>query len=201
MSPISRGTHTCRVVTLRGMDGYRVEGSEITFEGAIARVRMDRVRMPDGQVVQREIIERPDAVAVVPVDDEGRVVLLRQYRQALGARVLELPAGILDVEGESPRAAAARELVEEVGLAAGELTELVRFANSAGWATEHTTIYLGTGLREASAEGFTAVEEEADLEVLRLPLETAVAMAERGEVHDAKTLVGLLMAKSHLVAR
>lgn len=173
---------------------YEVEGSRMTFAGAISRVRVDRVRMPDGDVAEREIVEHPSAVAVVAVDDAGRVVLLRHYRHALGARILELPAGKLDIEGEEPVAAAARELAEEVGLEAAELTELVRFANSGGWTDEHTTVYLGTGLREVTPEGFTAAGEETDLEVLRMPLDDAAAMARRGEIVDAKTLIGLLLA-------
>ena len=181
------------------MDGdegwsYEVEGSRLAFDGAISRVRVDRVRMPDGDVAEREVVEHPDAVAVVAVDDAERVVLLRHYRHALGTRILELPAGKLDVGGEEPAAAAGRELAEEAGLAAAELSELVRFANSGGWTDEHTTVYLGTGLTEVTAEDFTAAAEESDLEVLHVPLEDAVAMARRGEIDDAKTLIGLLLA-------
>jgi 8-oxo-dGDP phosphatase len=179
------------------MNAYSVEDSRRTCEGRLSSIRVDRVRMPDGSVVEREIVEHPSAVAVVPVDDEGRVVLLRQYRHALRDYQVEIPAGKLDRDGESPEETARRELIEEAGLDA-DLTWLVTFHNSSGWTTESTTVYLGTGLREASPADFTPVHEEADMQVLRLPLSQAVAMARRGEIGDAKTLVGLLMAGAKL---
>jgi ADP-ribose pyrophosphatase len=179
------------------MDGYEVEESEVTFEGRLSTVRLDRVRMPDGEVAEREIVEHAGAVAVVPVDGDGRVVLLRHYRHALRERVVEIPAGKLDVEGEQPEAAARRELAEEVGLEAGELRRLVEFANSGGWSTETTTVYLATGLSPIAERDFTPTAEEADVEVLRMPLDEAVAKAERGELSDAKTLIGILLARQH----
>ncbi|MPZ88277.1 MAG: NUDIX domain-containing protein [Nitriliruptorales bacterium] len=154
--------------------------------------------MPDGSVAEREIVEHPGAVAVVAVDDDGRVILLRQYRHALRDYVVEVPAGKLDEDGERPEETARRELIEEVGLDAAELTELVHFHNSSGWTDESTTVYLGTGLREASADGFAPKAEEADMEVFRLPLGEAVTMAQRGEIVDAKTLIGLLLAAARL---
>ncbi len=173
---------------------YRVEGSEVAYDGQLSTVRVDRVRMPDGDAVEREIVEHPDAVAVVPVDDDGRVVLLRQYRHPLGRTILEIPAGKLDVDGEAPADAARRELLEETGLEARELTQLVVFANSSGWTDEHTTLYAARGLRSADRpDSFRATAEEASMEVVRIPLAEAVAMARRGELVDAKTLLGVLL--------
>lgn len=176
------------------MQQYEVERSRVAYAGKLSRVRVDSVRMPDGRLVDREIVEHPSAVAVVPVDEDGRVVLIRHYRPALRGRFLEVPAGKLDVDGESPEEAACRELAEEVGLRAGEWTELVRFANSGGWTDEATTIFLATGLDEITDPTFVPEAEEADLEVVRLPLADAVRMAERGEITDAKTLIGILLA-------
>lgn len=178
---------------------YVVEDSRITHDGDLSRVRVDRVRMPDGDAADREIVEHPDAVAVVPVDDDGRVVLVRQYRHVLRAAQLEIPAGKLDVDGEAPPDAARRELIEEVGLDATDLTELVCFHNSAGWTDEVTTVYLATGLTAATApDDFVPKAEEADMEVVRLPLVEAIAMAERGELTDSKTLVGLLLTRGRV---
>jgi 8-oxo-dGDP phosphatase len=180
-------------------DAYEVTGSHVAYSGRLSTVRVDTVRMPDGTEVEREIVEHPSAVAVVAVDDDRRVVLLRQYRHPVRSRVLELPAGKLDVDGEPPGESARRELAEEVGLAAGELTELVTFDNSSGWTDERTTVYLATGLEAVAApEGFTPHAEEAHMEVLRLPLDDALARAHRGEITDAKTLVGLLLAATRL---
>lgn len=181
------------------MSDYAVEDSRVAFAGQLSTIRVDRLRMPDGGVAEREIVEHSNAVAVVPVDGDGNVVLLRQYRHALGEHQVEIPAGKLDVEGEAPEGAARRELIEEVGLDAGEFTQLVHFANSAGWTTEHTTVYLATGLTAADVpDGFVSEAEEADMEVLRMPLADAIAQAERGEIADSKTLIGLLLARRAL---
>lgn len=176
------------------MASFETVGSEVGYEG-FSRVRTDQVRMPDGEVARREVVEHDDAVAVVPLMDDGTVVLLRQYRHPLGRYVLEIPAGKRDVAGEDPVQTAQRELREEVGLRADTLEELVTFHNSAGWTDESTTVYLGTGVAPAPAPaGFQPQAEEAEMEVLRLPLEEVVAMARRGEVVDAKTIIGVLLA-------
>jgi 8-oxo-dGDP phosphatase len=168
------------------------------YEG-LSRVVVEKVRTPDGSEVDREIVEHPDAVAIVPVDDRGRVLLLRQYRQALRSYLLEIPAGKLDVDGETPEAAAQRELVEEVGCRAGELTLLGTMHNSAGWTTERTHLYLGRRLDAAvRPEEFTPHAEEADMEVTPFAVTDAVQLARSGELTDAKTIVGLLLAEPHL---
>lgn len=175
------------------MAWFETVGSEVRYEG-FSRVRTDRVRMPSGEVAEREIVEHDDAVAVVPLMDDGTVVLLKQYRHPLGRYVLEIPAGKRDVEGEDPERTAQRELREEVGLRAGSLEHLVTFNNSAGWTDESTTVYLGTGMTPAEApDGFEAEAEEAEMEVVRLPLDELVTMARRGEIADAKTLIGVLL--------
>jgi ADP-ribose pyrophosphatase len=182
------------------MQPFDTTASEIVYEGHLSTVRVDTVAMADGEH-EREVVEHPSAVAIVALDGDRRVVLLRQYRHPLRRRILELPAGILDVEGEEAGAAARRELAEEAGLAVDEVRHLVTFANSAGWSTETTSIYLGTGVREAlRPDGFEATAEEADLEVLRLPLQEALATVAAEEPADAKTLLGLLLAARAVAA-
>jgi 8-oxo-dGDP phosphatase len=177
---------------------YSVESSEVAYDGVMSTVVMDRVRMPDGSVAQREVVRQSDAVGVVALQGED-VVLLEQYRHPLGRRMLEIPAGKLDVEGESPEAAARRELLEEVGLEATTFQPLVSFANSAGWTDETTTVYLARDATAAARpENFTAEHEEADMRIVRMPLSEAVTRAERGEITDAKTLVGLLLVDRRL---
>lgn len=149
--------------------------------------------MPDGTVATREIVEHAAAVAAVAVDDDGAVVMVRQYRHAFGTAFLELPAGLLDVDGEDPAAAMQRELAEEVRLSAGSLQPLLTFNNSAGWTTEQTTVFLATELTTAERpDGFVLEAEEADMEVVRIPLADAVAMVADGRISDAKTVIGLL---------
>lgn len=185
--------------TARGSGGFEVESSHVAYDGELSRVRVDRVRMPDGGLASREVVEHPDAVAVVPVTGEGTVVLLRQYRHPVVQTVLEVPAGKLDVTGEDPADAARRELAEEVGLAAGDLVELVRFHNSSGWTDEVTTVYLATDVHPVEAPaGFSPEAEEADMEVVRMPLVEAADRARRGELPDAKTVIGLLLAVERL---
>ena len=177
---------------------FETVSTRTAYEG-FSSVRIDRVRTPDGEEVDREVVERPAAVAVVPVAPDGRVLLLHQYRQPVGRPLIELPAGLMDVEGEDPAGTAQRELIEELGMKAGTLTALTRFWNSAGWTDEVTHLYLGRELQPAETpDGFVAKAEEAHLEVVSLPLDDAVAAVRDGEITDAKTVVGLLLAHSRL---
>ncbi len=149
--------------------------------------------MPDGGVGEREIAQHLSAVGAVVLHDDDTVVLLRQYRHAFGDRFLELPAGKLDVEGEDPTPAMQRELAEEVQLRAGTLTPLLTYTNSAGWTTETTTVFLATDLEPAPRpEGFALEHEEAEMEVLRIAFDEAVAMVHDGRIVDSKTVIGLL---------
>ncbi len=177
------------------MGDYQVRSSTVTHHGALSNVRVDAVAMPDGSVAERETVEHANAVAVVAVEPDGRVVLIRQYRHAVEERVLEIPAGKLDVDGEAPADAARRELLEEVGMAASDLVELIHYYNSSGWTDEATTVYLATDVRPGAApDTFTAQHEEADLEVLRVPLDEALRWIDTGEIVDGKTVIGLLLA-------
>lgn len=161
----------------------------------LSTVRLERVRTPEGGEVEREVVVHHDAVAVVPLTDDGQVLLLRQYRQSVRRYLLELPAGKLDVEGESPQDAAQRELVEEIGMRAGVLEHLATFQNSAGWTTEETHVYLGRSLTsERPPAGFEAKAEELDMEIVPLPFDAAVEAIGAGAITDAKTIVGLLLA-------
>ena len=181
------------------MGNYEVRSSKMAYSGALSNVRVDEVAMPDGDVAEREIVEHDNAVAVVALDDDGKVVLIRHYRHPVGERMLEIPAGKLDVDGEAPADAARRELAEEVGLVAGHLERLIHFHNSAGWSEEATTVYLATDVRSGAApDGFTAQHEEADIEVVRVPLDEALAGIDRGDITDAKTVVGLLLTARQL---
>jgi 8-oxo-dGDP phosphatase len=174
---------------------YEVVQSRVVYEGHLGRVRVDAVRMPDGGVADREIAEHRPAVAIVALDDDGAVLLVRQYRPALGRYELELPAGIMDVDGEEAQQTAERELAEETGLAARDWRQLTRFENSGGWTDETTTVFLATGLSQVAVPvGFLAKGEEADMEVRRMPLREAVALATDGRLTDAKTIIGLLLA-------
>jgi 8-oxo-dGTP pyrophosphatase MutT (NUDIX family) len=166
---------------------------------ARSSVRLDTLEGPDGATFEREVVEHDDAVAVVAVDADGRVALVRQYRHPTGAYLLEIPAGTLDVPGEPVEAAALRELAEEAGLAADELRPLGRVWNSAGWSDEATTLLLATGLRPVPPPaGYVPRAEEAVIEVTWRPLDELVHEALDGTLTDAKTIVGVLRAAAAL---
>ena len=178
--------------------GFRVTASRHLLH-ARSSVRLDTLAGPDGTPFDREVVEHDDAVAVVAVDDDGRVALVRQYRHPTAGHLLEIPAGTLDVPGETVEDAARRELAEEAGLAAASLRPLGRVWNSAGWSDEATTLLLATGLRPVAAPaGYEPRAEEAAMEVIWRPLDGLVAEALDGRLADAKTVVGLLRAAAVL---
>lgn len=169
------------------MSGLERVGGKTRFEGRIVTVREETFRYPDGDTAEREVVDHPGAVAVVAHDDR-HLYLVRQPREAVEEpALLELPAGKLDEEGESPLEAMKRELVEEIGMAASEWRELKRIYTSPGFAREEVRIYAATGLR--------AVEHEPDpgerIEIVRWPLDDLEGAIR--ECEDAKTLVGLLL--------
>jgi ADP-ribose pyrophosphatase len=173
---------------------FRTVASRVLLDHPFVQVREDQVESPSGEVLARTVIDQGDAVGVVPLFDDGTVAMVRQYRHPVGADLLEIPAGKLDVEGEDVEAAAARELAEEVGLAATHWEHLTTFANSAGGTNERTHLYLATGLSTTSAaDGFEPEAEEAHMEVARLPLDELVAAARSGALIDAKTIIAILL--------
>ena len=174
---------------------YRVLDSETVFEGRVISLRRDTVAMPGGGNSVREVVAHPGAVAVVAVDDEGRVVLLRQYRHPVGAYLWELPAGLRDADGEPPLETAKRELAEEVLLAAERWSLLTTTYNSPGFSDELVLVYLAEGLTDvARPEGFVVEHEELDMTVERVPLAEAVQRVFDGDIRNASAVVGLLAA-------
>lgn len=162
-------------------------GSKTVYEGKIATVREDEFRYSDGSTATREVVGHPGAVAMVAHDDL-HIYLVRQPREAVGEEaLLELPAGKLDVPGESPLECAKRELAEEVGKSASQWRELKRFYTSPGFAEEEVIVYLATDLDDASAEA----EEEERLEIVPWPLAELDRAIE--ECQDSKSLIGMLL--------
>ena len=174
---------------------YRVLDSETVFDGHVISLRRDTVAMPGGGDSVREVVAHPGAVAVVAVDDEGRVVLLRQYRHPVGRYLWELPAGLRDSDGEPPLETAKRELAEEVLLAAERWSLLTTTYSSPGFSDELVLVYLAEGLREVERpEGFTVEHEELDMTIERAPLADAVQRVFDGDIRNAAAVVGVLAA-------
>ncbi len=170
--------------------------SEILMKGRAFAIRRDHLKTPDGRETTFDIIEHGGSVVIIPVDENGNVLLVRQYRHATGGELLELPAGTLDGD-EDPDACAAREIREETGMAAGKLTRLGDFYLVPGYSTEFMVVFLATDLSydplEADADEFLSVES--------VPIAEAIQMAVRGEMPDAKSLAALFLAKPHLEKR
>lgn len=160
------------------------------FNGILIDVSHMRVRLPNGETAMREIVRHKGAAAVVPVDDDGRVYLVRQHRVAVDLMTLEIPAGKLDYAGEDPLDCAVRELEEETGLRAESMRLLTHVVTTPGFCTERIGLYLATGLSQHE----THPDADEFLNVVRMPLGEAVARVMSGELSDAKTALGLLMA-------
>ena len=174
---------------------YRVLASETVFDGHVISLRRDTVAMPGGGDSVREVVTHPGAVAVVAVDDEDRVVLLRQYRHPVGRYLWELPAGLRDADGEPPLETAKRELAEEVLLAAERWSLLTTTYSSPGFSDELVLVYLAEGLADVERpEGFTVEHEELDMTIERVPLADAVQRVFDGDIRNSSAVVGILAA-------
>ena len=171
---------------------FSLVSEDVVYESQLLRVARGTLRGPDGADFERDIVHHLGWVAVVPLTDDGHVVCVRQFRAAIGSWLLEIPAGIRDVGDEPPEVTAGRELAEEAGLAAESIELVATIHNSPGFADEKGLIFLATGLREVPTDR-QGVEED-HMEVVRVPVAEAAGMVARGEVTDAKTVVGLLLA-------
>jgi 8-oxo-dGDP phosphatase len=176
-------------------DGYPLLGTESLFTGRVISLHRDKVRMSDGTVVEREVVDHPGAVGVVAIDDDGAIVLVNQYRHPVRARLDELPAGLLDVAGEPALDAAQRELAEEAAVTATEWSVLLDLHTSPGMSNEAIRLFLARGLAPVpDADRFTPEHEEITMTVHRVPLAEAVRRVYAGEVTNAAAVAGILAA-------
>lgn len=168
---------------------------ESIYEGHILHVEKWTVTCPNGRQAFRELVLHKGAAAVIPVFPNGDTLLVRQYRVAANRMTLEIPAGKLDCADEDPLDCAVRELKEETGLSAEHMTHLTTILTTPGFCTEKIAIYLAQGL----SQGETHPDEDEFLGLCRLPLEEAFEMIMRGEIHDSKTICGLMMAREAIL--
>lgn len=172
---------------------FETTRTEPVFHGKVFDVRQDRVRMPDGKLVDLDIVEHNQSVSMVPVDEQGQVWFVRQYRHPAGRELLELPAGVME-DDEPALESAQREIREEIGMAAGQLEEIGRFYLAPGYSTEFMVVFLAMDLRPAPLDQ----DEDEFITIVKIPLQEALRMAAEGEFQDAKTLASLLLARRKL---
>ncbi|WP_371478961.1 NUDIX domain-containing protein [Kitasatospora sp. NBC_00315] len=177
---------------------WRVLHSEEPFRGRVTGVRTDEVVMPDGSSARRDYQVHPGSVAILALDEQQRVLVVRQYRHPVHQRLWELPAGLLDVPGENPLHAAQRELYEEAHCTAGRWRLLVDIYTSPGSSDEALRIFLATDLAAAEGERYEAHGEELEIEVARVPLDDVVALALAGELHNPTLVTGSLALQAAL---
>jgi ADP-ribose pyrophosphatase len=165
-------------------------------DGSLISVAVGTFEGPDGSTFERDLVRHPGAVSVVPVDDDRSVFMVRQYRAAIDADLLEIPAGKRDVEGEPPEETARRELEEEVGMRAGRLQKLAEFYNSPGFTDEHSWVFLARDLEPSEISAHSPEEEEMTVE--RVALDEVPALIASGRLVDAKSIIGLCLARDVL---
>jgi ADP-ribose pyrophosphatase len=171
---------------------FETTSSETLHVGKIFALRADRVQMPGGKIVTREVVEHFGAVAIVAMDENGRIPMVYQYRHPLGRRLWELPAGLLDIDGEAPYLSAARELREEAGLQAETWQLLVDLDSAPGFSDESVRVYLATGLTEVDRP--EAHDEEADMTVEWYSIAEVVQRIFSGEIVNSLAVAGILAA-------
>jgi ADP-ribose pyrophosphatase len=171
---------------------YETLKSEEVYRGRRIVVLRDRVRYPDGVERAYDVVRHPGAVTIVPVDREGNILLIEQYRYAVGETILELPAGTLE-PGEAPEVCAIRELREEVGVTADRLKKVGEFYLAPGYSTEYMFVYLATDLREAPLEK----DEGEFIQVVKISIDEVYQMLAEDKIRDGKTLAGLALARPY----
>lgn len=172
---------------------FQLIRSETLLQGRAFKVRRDYLKTPDDRETRLEIIEHGGSVVLLPIDRQGNLLFVRQYRHAAGADLLELPAGTRD-EDEPFEECAAREVREETGMEASNLQKVGEFYLAPGYSTEFMAVFLATGLKDNALQP----DDDEFLQVEKIPVKKAMEIAERGEIQDAKSLAALLVARPHL---
>lgn len=172
---------------------FELLGTEILLKGRAFTIRRDTLKTPDDRETKFDIIEHGGSVVIVPVDNDGNLLFVRQYRHAANMDLLELPAGTLE-EGEDPAVCAAREVREETGFAADKIEKIGDFYLAPGYSTEFMHVYLASHLRYDPLEA----DEDEFLQVKKMPVKTAMQLAKSGKMPDAKSLAALFLAKPKL---
>lgn len=174
------------------MTSFQQLDTKTVYQGRVFDVRVDNIRLPDGREISLDIVSHSGAVTLVPIDEQGFIWFIRQYRHAAGREILELPAGVIE-EDEPPEQCAQRELREETGMAANSLEKLGEFFLAPGYSTEYMYVYLAKGLSPAPLRQ----DEDEIISTEKIPLKQAYQLAKQGAIQDSKSLAALLLLHSH----
>ncbi len=172
---------------------FDLVSSEDIYRGRAFNVRRDQVRLPDGRLYHLDIIDHRPAVTMLPVDEQGQIWFIRQYRHAAGKTLLELPAGVMEAE-ESPEASAQREIREEIGMSAGKLRRIGGFFLAPGYSTEYMHVFLASDLHASPLKQ----DEDEFLSVEKVSANQVKALIEGGVIQDAKSLLALFLARAYI---
>ena len=175
------------------MSPFQFIKSETLFKGRAFTIRRDLLRTPDNRETQFDIVDHGGSVVILPLDQDGNILFLRQYRHAAGLELLELPAGTRDGD-EEPLACAGREIREETGMAAGRLEPMGGFFLAPGYSTEYMYVFLATQLTQSPLKA----DPDEFLTLVKIPVQQALEMAQAGQFPDAKTLAAICLARPHL---
>lgn len=166
---------------------YKRTQREDVFQGKILNVVRDTVETPSNKVLKREIVLHPGAAGIIPVDEDGNIFLVKQYRHPVGEEIFEIPAGCLE-KGEEPKVCAIREVEEEIGYKATDMDYLMTIYPAVGFSSEIITIYVGTGLVKTEQN----LDDDEEVEIFRFSLEQIMDMIAKGEIRDSKTICAIL---------
>ena len=167
--------------------------SEKIYEGKIVNLRIDTVELPDKKYSKREIVEHPGSVGIIPITDDGHMVLVKQFRKPVEKDLFEIPAGKIEIN-EEPKETALRELVEETGYTSDKMEYLFEFYTSPGFSNEKLYLFIATEL----SKGEASPENDEYIETVKIKIENLVDMVNRGEINDSKTIIGIFYAEKYI---
>jgi ADP-ribose pyrophosphatase len=182
---------------VNGAGDFHIVGTREVGRAGFLAITEETVEAPDMTRVSRTVVRHPGAVVIVPVVDGTHAILVRQYRAAVDGWLLEVPAGKRDVDGEPPATTAARELLEETGHTAGRIVELAQFFNTPGFCDEYTYLYAALDLDAGGFREPVGAEEQA-MVIEHVAFDAVDGLIASGEIRDAKTIIGLLLARAHV---
>jgi 8-oxo-dGTP pyrophosphatase MutT (NUDIX family) len=173
---------------------FEVIESQVVFSGRVFKVRKDKIRVTESRVSHLDVVEHRNSVTIVPLDSDGNLWFVRQYRHPVGGNLLELPAGVIEPQ-ESAEECAYREIREETGMAAGNLREIGSFFLAPGYSTEYMYVFLATGLDPDPLDA----DEDEFISIEKIPVEKALRMAKSGQIQDVKTIGAIFLAQPFLL--